>query len=75
VQSDPSFYLLRIPGIDSRANVALAKLQADVMPCADRERERLSLAVRYPPASYWLGDVKEMAAINTILIIVNSLRR
>jgi hypothetical protein len=34
----------------------------------------ISLAVRYPPASYWLGVVKEMAAINAILIIVNRLR-
>jgi len=35
--------------------------------------QRLDRLVRnHPETSYWQGDANEMAAINTILIIVNS---
>jgi hypothetical protein len=38
------------------------------------ESTTLRRLVRYhPETSYWLGDANEMAAINTILIIVNSM--
>ena len=46
---------------------------AGIIPCAGRERAALGRLVRsHPETSYWLGDANEMAAINTILIIVNS---
>src|ERR1700691_5010470 len=68
-------YFLRVPGeccanapADSQpmtfpAMAYLARCQSAVVPPACPLR---------PETSYWLGDANEMAAINTILIIVNS---
>jgi hypothetical protein len=42
------------------------------MPCAVCRRDPSVGLSLHPKTSYWLGDAKEMAAINTILIIVNS---
>ena len=45
-----------------------------VPPCFERfqrdHRPHLACPL-HPQTSYWLGDANEMAAINTILIIVN----
>jgi hypothetical protein len=50
-----------------------AKLQACMFSCAGPERAAHSRLVRFHlETSYWHGPTKEMAAINTILIIVNS---
>jgi hypothetical protein len=67
-----AFYASR----NSLARALLAKLESGVLPCARRESAavgRLSAIIR--GASYWLGGANEMAAINTILIIVNSATR
>jgi hypothetical protein len=42
-------------------------------PNAGRESAVIARLVRHhPETSYWQGDANEMAAINTILIIVNN---
>jgi hypothetical protein len=41
-------------------------------PPAVRKRDHGSACPLHPQTSYWLSDANEMAAINTILIIVNS---
>jgi hypothetical protein len=68
-----TFYL---PILVSIVRTPFAKLEARLMPPRDREAANASAGVvRYHPgASYWQGDAKEMAAIKTILIIVNSMR-
>jgi hypothetical protein len=67
----PRVTFLRVPGrVVSRA--LRAKLEA-VFPNAGRESAAVARLVRHhPETSYWLGDANEMAAINTILIIVNN---
>ena len=58
---------------ESLARTPLAKLEAGFMPNAGRESAAVARLVRHhPETSYWLGDANEMAAINTILIIVNN---
>jgi hypothetical protein len=43
------------------------------MPLRGADARRFRRLVRYQlETSYWQGDANEMAAINTILIIVNS---
>jgi hypothetical protein len=44
----------------------------DDIPCAVPKRSRPPACPLRPETSYWLGGTNEMAAINTILIIVNS---
>ena len=72
VQSEPSFYFLRI-GI-LRLSLALTAL-ASSKPAHPRAVESAapgSACPLHPQTSYWLGRANEMAPINTILIIVNS---
>jgi hypothetical protein len=38
----------------------------------DEARDHGALCPLHPKTSYWLSDANEMAAIKTILIIVNS---
>src|SRR6266853_3136570 len=59
------------PG-DYRANApASPKPLSCPTPVAKPRRSR-RLCPPHPETSYWLGGANEMAAINTILIIVNS---
>jgi hypothetical protein len=48
------------------------KLEPGIIPCAEPRRDVARLLRRHPETSYWLSGANEMAAINTILIIVNS---
>src|SRR5438874_8379446 len=51
----------------------LAKFEAGIVSCAGHEPASIGrLSAPHPEPSYGLGDTKEMAAINRILIIVNS---
>jgi hypothetical protein len=51
----------------------LAKLVPALFPCAGHERAAIDwLFAPTQKSSYGEGDAKEMAAINAILIIVNS---
>src|ERR1019366_5064948 len=67
-----TFYASR----QSLARMSPREVPTGVMPCAGCLRAAISRLVRYhPQTSYWQGGAKEMAAINTILIIVNRTRR
>jgi hypothetical protein len=48
------------------------KLEAGFITPADRKPARRQLVRIHPQTSYWLSDTNEMAAIKTLLIIVNS---
>jgi hypothetical protein len=50
----------------------LAKLDPAPFPALITRGHRLAVRYPTPKTSYGEGDAKEMAAINTILIIVNS---
>src|ERR1700722_12208000 len=66
-----SYFLrvLRVPE-ESRANAPASSNRYP--PCAVQKRGRPPACPPHPQTSYWLGVTNEMAAINTILIIVNS---
>jgi hypothetical protein len=49
----------------------LASSKTGITP-SGAKRDRRPACPLHPETSYWLGDAKEMAAINTILIIVNN---
>src|SRR5207253_6246916 len=69
VQSEPSCYFYASRRLSRER---LRTPEADLMPHAGRETATLPSAC--PPrleTSYWLSGANEMAAINTILIIVN----
>jgi hypothetical protein len=52
------------------------KFEAGLLPRAATTRDTsVGFVGCHPETSYWLGDANEMAAINTILIIVNSTAR
>src|ERR1700692_2444937 len=73
----PSFYFLLFTHLTStRPGTVRANAPASSKPVSHLAR-RVSAAVRrlvppHPETSYWQGGANEMAAINTILIIVNS---
>src|SRR5271163_1772669 len=71
VQSEPSFYLYASVKV---LRDAARKLETGLCPAWCEKRVCRSACPLHPQTSYWLGDTNEMAAINTILIIVNSLR-
>ncbi len=67
VQSEPSLYFL----LSGWSCASLARSRPVSSP-AVRKRDRWPACPLHPQTSYWLSDANEMAAINTILIIVNS---
>ena len=68
VQSEPSLLYTRPAGL-ARLSQAVKPV---LSPSAARKRDRGPACPRDPETSYWLRDANEMAAINTILIIVNN---
>ena len=51
---------------------AARKLEAESHAPPWPQKRDASAGLSHPETSYWLGGANEMAAINTILIIVNS---